>query len=73
MDNITEKNLNDKKDFDEIKRQYEKGILSVKDISNEDIEKLKLIYKTEIEDNKKAIEDTKSKITELKGKIDNMI
>ncbi len=59
--------------FEKIKSDFEKGIISVNDLNEEYLERLTSTYKKEIESNKKEIEVTKNKIKSLKNKIDNMV
>lgn len=59
--------------FEKVKSDFEKGIISVVDLNEEYLERLTKYYKNEIEYNKKEIEITKNKIKSLKNKIDNIV
>ena len=55
------------------KMDFEKGIISFKDLTEEEMEKIIKSYDEEIEKNKAEIEETKEKIRNLKKKIDNIV
>lgn len=59
--------------FEKIKRDFENGIISTNDLSEEYIKRLMELYTKEIQNNKIEIENTKSKIKNLKSKIDNIV
>lgn len=65
--------INYDSNFEKRKADFEKGILSTCDLTQEEIEKLTLIYKTQIDSNRKEIAETKYKIKQIKKKIDNMV
>lgn len=65
--------INYNSNFEEFRYNVEKGLISIRDISDADIKKLIEFYKNEIENNKKEINITKVKISNLKNKISNII
>lgn len=55
------------------KKDFEKGIISFKDLTEEEMEKMIKSYDEEIKRNKADIKETKEKIKQLKKKIDDMV
>lgn len=65
--------INYDSDFEKLRRDYENGKISEKDILEEDMKRLIEYYKKEIESNKIDISITNRKIKNLKNKIDNLV
>ena len=65
--------INYDSDFEKLRRDYENGKISEKDILEEDMKRLIEYYKKEIESNKNDISITNRKIKNLKNKIDNLV
>lgn len=60
-------------EFENLRLEYEKGKIAVKELSYEQINKLSEYYRDEIEMNKREIEETKRKIEEMRKKIENIV
>lgn len=65
--------INYDSNFEKKKRDFEKGIISIYDLDEEEIAKLTECYEKEIASNNMEIEMTKSKIKNLKKKIDSIV
>ena len=61
------------KELDKKKADFEKGMISFKDFTKEEMEYLIKSYDEEIEKNKTEIKATKEKIKELKKKIEDIV
>jgi hypothetical protein len=60
-------------EFEKIRLEYEKGKISVKELSYEQINELSKYYRDEVKFNKKEIEDIKCKIEEMRKKIESIV
>lgn len=60
-------------EFEKLREKFEKGLISVFKLTQEEIERLTEYYKKEIESNERDIAETKNKIKHLKNKIDNLV
>lgn len=58
--------------FEKLRLDFEKGIISYKDLSPEEIKKIGEYYIQEIKNNKKEIQETRKKIKELEDKMNNV-
>lgn len=58
--------------FEKLRLDLEKGLISYKDLSPEEIKKIGEYYIQEIKNNKKEIQETRKKIRELEDKINNV-
>lgn len=65
--------INYDSNFEKLKMNYENGIITENDISEEEMKKLTEYYKKEIESNKIDISIINRKIRNLKQKIDNLV
>lgn len=59
--------------FEKLKSDFEKGIVSIESLSDEEMKKLKEYYEKQVEINKINLENTKNKIRNLKKKIDDIV
>lgn len=59
-------------EFENLRLEYEKGKIAVKELSYEQMHKLSEYYKDEIAANRKEIEETKRKIEEMRKKIESI-
>ena len=60
-------------DFEKKKKDFEKGIISAKSFTADEMKLLMKDYNEEIENNKKDIKIVKNKVKVLKNRIDNLV
>ncbi len=63
-------NLNS--EFEKRRADFETGIISEQDLSQEEVEKLTAYYQAQIASDRREIDETKYKIRAIKKKIDEM-